>query len=307
MSKTSSISQQYTEALHAIAVAGHAIADAIRDQSSPTRGVLRAPGTPMRGKRPSTENAPTRLDQQRRVRGGRSSFESPVVPVEVADAPDIDNVPAASSAHELMGAVVEMHQDVRQVLAEIRAHGDVRPGPGIWANGGWVSPDTPSLVSEQGLTKCFVPGATIRVPGPGRLAFSPEFRKDLDEELARLGERLGARIRAAMGLARDVVRATVMRGEIADAAHRALAPWFTGAAPSSRINASQAVADAVVHLAQDLATVPRLLPTTDELAAALAQHYGDHDSLEAIEEPITRQQYVSDARSIMVLLRGETR
>ncbi|MCP2265549.1 hypothetical protein ACFQHV_01100 [Promicromonospora thailandica] len=323
-----SISQQHAEALHAIAAAGHAIADAIREKPSSTRGVLRAPGTPMRGARPSTEHTPTKFDLQRRVRdgqideqieaigsrltdaagrfrGGQAAFESPLVPMEIADAPDIDNVPVAQSTHALMGAVVEMHQDVREVLAKIRAHGDVHPGVGLRANGGWVKPDAPRIVSEQSLTECVVPGATIRVPDP-RLTFSPEFRRDLDEELARLGVRLGDRIRAAMGLAPAVARA-VQRGEIADAAHRALAPWFTEGAVGARIDASQAVADAVVHLVQDLAAVPRLLPTLEELAAALAQQYGDHESLEAIEEPITRRQYMSDARSILALLRGETR
>lgn len=48
-------------------------------------------------------------------RGGQSQFESPLVPVELADAPDIENVPVAESTHALMEAVVEMHHDVRQI------------------------------------------------------------------------------------------------------------------------------------------------------------------------------------------------
>lgn len=49
-------------------------------------------------------------------RGGSSAFESPLVPTEVADAPDIKNVPAADSMHTLMGAVAEIHHGVRQIL-----------------------------------------------------------------------------------------------------------------------------------------------------------------------------------------------
>lgn len=47
--------------------------------------------------------------------GGQSQFESPLVPMEIADAPDIENVPVASSMHVLMEAVVEIHHDVRQI------------------------------------------------------------------------------------------------------------------------------------------------------------------------------------------------
>ena len=42
-------------------------------------------------------------------------FEHPMMPREIADAPDIDNVPAASSMHALMGAVVEMNAEIRRV------------------------------------------------------------------------------------------------------------------------------------------------------------------------------------------------
>jgi hypothetical protein len=45
-----------------------------------------------------------------------AQFEHPDFPREIADAPDIDNVPAASSMHTLMGAVAEIHTGVRQIL-----------------------------------------------------------------------------------------------------------------------------------------------------------------------------------------------
>lgn len=49
----------------------------------------------------------------------QSQWESPLVPTEVADAPDIENVPAAQSAHALMEAVVEIHGGVREILAAL--------------------------------------------------------------------------------------------------------------------------------------------------------------------------------------------
>jgi hypothetical protein len=47
--------------------------------------------------------------------------------------------------------------------------------------------------------------------------------------------------------------------------------------------------------------------TQEELADALAQQYGDHASLAAVPEQSTRQNYLSDARSILALLGGESR
>jgi len=72
------------------------------------------------------------------------------------------------------------------------------------------------------------------------------------------------------------------------------------------------IADAISahHDASMLALVqedpaPRPLPTQLELAAALAQQYGDYDGLDAAG-PTVRQNYLSDATSILTLLRGET-
>lgn len=45
-----------------------------------------------------------------------AQFEHPDFPREIADAPDIENVPAAESMHTLMGAVAEIHHGVRQIL-----------------------------------------------------------------------------------------------------------------------------------------------------------------------------------------------
>lgn len=47
--------------------------------------------------------------------------------------------------------------------------------------------------------------------------------------------------------------------------------------------------------------------TREELADALARHYGDHDSLAAVGEPSTRQNYLDDAATILALLGGESR
>lgn len=44
----------------------------------------------------------------------------------LADAPDIENVPAASSMHALLGAVVEMHEELRQIGARLVAAGMIR-------------------------------------------------------------------------------------------------------------------------------------------------------------------------------------
>jgi hypothetical protein len=45
----------------------------------------------------------------------------------------------------------------------------------------------------------------------------------------------------------------------------------------------------------------------EELADALAQHYGAHENLAAVPEQSMRQNYLSDARSILNLLGGGTR
>lgn len=44
--------------------------------------------------------------------------------------------------------------------------------------------------------------------------------------------------------------------------------------------------------------------TQEELADALARHYGDHAGLAAIVEQSTRQNYLSDARSVLAILGG---
>lgn len=45
----------------------------------------------------------------------RSSFESPLMPRELADAPDIENVPVANWMHTLSQTVMEMHYELRQI------------------------------------------------------------------------------------------------------------------------------------------------------------------------------------------------
>lgn len=47
--------------------------------------------------------------------------------------------------------------------------------------------------------------------------------------------------------------------------------------------------------------------TQEELADVLAQHYGDHENLAAVPEQSMRQNYLSDANSILDLLGGGTR
>lgn len=42
-----------------------------------------------------------------------AQFEHPDFPREIADAPDIENIPAAESMHALMGAVAELHEEFR--------------------------------------------------------------------------------------------------------------------------------------------------------------------------------------------------
>jgi hypothetical protein len=71
----------------------------------------------------------------------QSDFESPLVPREIADAPDIDNVPVADWMHTLSQTVMEMHDELRRIgerLGGITAsgaqnapQGSASPLPGI--------------------------------------------------------------------------------------------------------------------------------------------------------------------------------
>lgn len=45
----------------------------------------------------------------------RSSFESPLMPREIADAPDIENIPVANWMHTLSQTVMDMHQMLREI------------------------------------------------------------------------------------------------------------------------------------------------------------------------------------------------
>jgi ribosomal protein S27AE len=47
--------------------------------------------------------------------------------------------------------------------------------------------------------------------------------------------------------------------------------------------------------------------TQEELADVLAQHYGDHENLAAVPEQRMRQNYLSDARTILGMLGGDAR
>jgi hypothetical protein len=45
----------------------------------------------------------------------QSDFESPLVPREIADAPDVENVPVANWMHTLSQTVMEMHYELRRI------------------------------------------------------------------------------------------------------------------------------------------------------------------------------------------------
>jgi hypothetical protein len=84
----------------------------------------------------------------------QSDFESPLVPREIADAPDVENVPVADWMHTLSQTVMEMHYELRQIGERlgVPAEDDESAGlyPAVEGNGecGAYDEETSALCGE---------------------------------------------------------------------------------------------------------------------------------------------------------------
>jgi hypothetical protein len=131
----------------------------------------------------------------------QSDFESPLMPRELADVPDIENVPAASSMHTLMGAFVDLHQEVREMRAEVgNALHAARPATSGARGAGRAQAAAQRALDEQraaGTPPNLTLGERIRLAAEGpnvpysTRSYLERLATDADT-LTRVGERLVA-------------------------------------------------------------------------------------------------------------------
>lgn len=93
-----------------------------------------------------------------------AQFEHPDFPREIADAPDIENIPVAESMHALMGAVAEIHTGVRQIQEAL----DPAPAVDVMDVSGMTHADI-EAISDKETADFLAPDATPAPIDPSKV------------------------------------------------------------------------------------------------------------------------------------------
>lgn len=252
----------------------------------------------------------------------------------LADAPDIENVPAAESMHTLMGAVAEIQHGVRQVLEAMspemvieRARASLPAWVEVMAEAEAMA--APSLPTQDGdddgreaasLDPSTVKaGDTVTV----HVAAAPPF--DVHGKVWEPG------MEAPAGLSVGNVSLTAPNVTLTDHQPAPEPEWQPGTTGTATLNnlvsglgalgmrvmrvewdGLHGFATQTGRIVEDGSTtysvtdfVADTVATREHLAGALAHHYGDHDNL-GDTSPSIQQDYLNDADAVLALLRGES-